>query len=455
MATTDGAVAGRCRSGLKTQTGEVVREMLVEPAVNKGAGQGVAERDLFDSAVEQFNIAADVVGLDDGMRQILSHCQREVTVSFPVEMDDGSVQVFTGHRVQHNSGPGPTKGGIRYHQNVTLSEVKALAMMMTWKCAVVGLPYGGAKGGVTVNPKLQSQAEIQNLTRRYTTEIGFMLGANQDIPAPDVNTNPQIMAWIMDTYSMNIGYSVPAMVTGKPLVLGGSPGRNEATGRGCVFAVREAAKVLDIDLTSSKSVVQGYGNAGSVAARLMSETGSKVVGVSDSTGAIYNPNGLELSAVDAWKAETGSVVGFWGADTISGEALLELDCDILIPAALEGQLTRANASRVKAKLIAEAANGPTTPEADEILEDRGIFVIPDILANAGGVTVSYFEWVQAMQAFPWTEGMVNERLQQIMSESFAAVYAASEKYGVHMRTAALVRAIERVAGFTQLRGIYP
>ncbi len=429
--------------------------MLAEPPTRPDAGHEMAGRDFFDSAVEQFTIAADVVGLDDGMRQILSHCQREVTVSFPVEMDDGSVQVFTGHRVQHNTGPGPTKGGIRYHQDVTLSEVKALAMMMTWKCAVVGLPYGGAKGGVTVNPKLLSQNEIQNLTRRYTAEIAFMLGPNQDIPAPDVNTNPQIMAWIMDTYSMNVGYSVPAMVTGKPLVLGGSPGRNEATGRGCVFAIREAAKLLGIDLTTSRTVVQGYGNAGSVAARLISDIGSTVVAVSDSTGAIHNPNGLDLTAVDAHKATTGSVVGFAEAETIDPAALLELDCDILIPAALEAQITRENAPRIKARLIAEAANGPTTPGADSILEDRGIFLIPDILANAGGVTVSYFEWVQAMQAFPWTEAMVNERLQQVMSESFAAVYAASEKYGVHMRTAALVRAIERVAGFTQLRGIYP
>jgi glutamate dehydrogenase (NAD(P)+) len=429
--------------------------MLVDAAPKTASVPREAGQNLFESAVEQFTIAADVLGLDDGMRQILSHCQREVTVSFPVEMDDGSVQVFTGHRVQHNTGPGPTKGGIRYHQDVTLAEVKALAMMMTWKCAVVGLPYGGAKGGVTVNPKLLSQNEIQNLTRRYTAEIGFMLGPNKDIPAPDVNTNPQIMAWIMDTYSMNVGYAVPAMVTGKPLVLGGSPGRNEATGRGCVFAIREAANVVNINIPTSRTVVQGYGNAGSVAARLMAESGSRVVAVSDSTGGIYNPAGLDLAALDEFKARTGSVVGFDGAETVPGSAVLELDCDILIPAALENQITRENAPRIKARLIAEAANGPTTPGADLVLEDRGIFLIPDILANAGGVTVSYFEWVQAMQAFPWTEAMVNERLQQVMSESFAAVHAASKKYGVHMRTAALVRAIERVAGFTQLRGIYP
>jgi len=429
--------------------------MLIEAEAQTRAHAEPKERDLFDTAVEQFSIASDVLGLDDGMRQILSHCQRELTVSFPVEMDNGTVEVFTGYRVQHNNGPGPTKGGIRYHQDVSLHEVKALAMWMTWKCAVVGLPYGGAKGGVTVNPKLLSANEVQNLTRRYTTEIGIMIGPNQDIPAPDVNTNPQVMAWIMDTYSMNIGYSVPAVVTGKPLVLGGSPGRNEATGRGCVFAIREAAKQTGLAIPNSRTVVQGFGNAGSVAARLMADSGSRVIAVSDSSGAIVNNRGLDLEAVAKHKAETGSVAGFREADTLSAADLLELDCEILIPAAMEGQITESNASRIRARLIAEAANGPTTPEADDILADRGIFLIPDILANAGGVTVSYFEWVQAMQAFPWTEAMVNERLQQIMSESFSAVYAASQKFGVHMRTAALVRAIARVAEFTRLRGIYP
>ena len=413
------------------------------------------ERDLFQVAVEQFEIAANVLGLDDGMRQILSHCQRELTVNFPVEMDDGSVEVFTGYRVQHNSGPGPTKGGIRYHQSVTLPEVKALAMWMTWKCAVVGLPFGGAKGGVQVNPKLLSQAELQNLTRRYTTEIQPFIGPNQDIPAPDVNTNPQIMAWLMDTYSMNVGYSVPGVTTGKPLVLGGSEGRSEATGRGCVFAIESAARVLDLDLAKSRTALQGFGNAGSVAARLMSELGSTIVSVSDSRGGIYNPTGLDLEAVSAHKARTGSVVGIRGADEVSNEELLLLPVDILIPAALENQITAENAGQIQATLIAEAANGPTTPEADAILYDRNIFVIPDILANAGGVTVSYFEWVQALQAFPWTEHEVNERLRRIMNRAFDAVIATSSQYGVHMRTAAVVRAIDRVAEFTRLRGIYP
>jgi glutamate dehydrogenase (NAD(P)+) len=418
------------------------------------AGVG-EERDLFDVAVEQFQIASDVLGLDDDMRKILSHCQRELTVHFPVEMDDGSVEVFTGYRVQHNSGPGPTKGGIRYHQSVTLEEVKALAMWMTWKCAVVGLPYGGAKGGVQVNPKLLSQAELQNLTRRYTTEIQPFIGPNQDIPAPDVNTNPQIMAWLMDTYSMNVGYSVPGVTTGKPIVLGGSEGRNEATGRGCVFAIESAARILNLDLAKARTVVQGFGNAGSVAAHLMSELGSPVVAVSDSRGGTYNPRGLDLQAVSAHKARTGSVLGFRDGEDVTNEELLVLPTEILIPAALENQITAANVDRIQATLIAEAANGPTTPEADARLYARGVFVIPDILANAGGVTVSYFEWVQALQAFPWTEHEVNERLRRIMNRAFDAVYSTTTKYGVHMRTAALVRAIDRVAEFTRLRGIYP
>ena len=411
--------------------------------------------DLFAVAVEQFNIAADVIALEDGIRQILSHCQRELTVHFPVEMDDGSVQVFAGHRVRHSSLPGPTKGGIRYHQSVTINEVRALAMWMTWKCAVVGLPYGGAKGGVQVDPKLLSQNEVQNLTRRYTTEIQPFIGPNIDIPAPDVNTNPQVMAWLMDTYSMNVGYSVPGVVTGKPLELGGSAGRNEATGRGCVFAIEEAARTQGMSLTSSRTVVQGFGNAGSVAARLMSDHGSPVVAVSDSRGGVYNPNGLDLRAVAVHKRRTGTVQGFAEAEDVTNTQVLELDCEILIPAALEGQITRRNASSIKARLIAEAANGPTTPAADAILYDRGVLVLPDIFANAGGVTVSYFEWVQALQAFPWSEEQVNERLRDIMQRSYVAILETSQKYRVHMRTAALVGAIERVANFSRLRGIYP
>ncbi|HEV2108007.1 MAG TPA: Glu/Leu/Phe/Val dehydrogenase [Thermomicrobiales bacterium] len=413
------------------------------------------EPDLFDVAVEQFQIAADVLGVDDDMRRILSSCQTELTVNFPVEMDDGSVQVFTGHRVQHNSGPGPTKGGIRYHQDVTLSEVRALAMWMTWKCAVVGLPFGGAKGGVRVNPKLLSRGELQNLTRRYTAEIAGMIGPTKDIPAPDVNTNPQVMAWLMDTYSMQVGYSVPGVTTGKPLVLGGSEGRNEATGRGCVYGIKEAAGVLGLDLAASRTAVQGFGNAGSVAARLMAEQGSSVVAVSDSQGGIYNPNGLDLDAVSAYKRRTGSVVGYVNADRVTNAEVLVLPCDVLIPAALENQIDDDNAPKIQARLIAEAANGPTSPAADQILHDRGVFILPDILANAGGVTVSYFEWVQALQAFPWTEAEVNERLRKIMSRAFQSVYQTAREHDVHMRTGALVRAIARVAEFTRLRGIFP
>ena len=419
------------------------------------APQPQIERDLFATAVEQLDRAADVVGLDDSMRAILSTCQREVTVSFPVEMDDGSVRVFTGHRVQHNTGPGPTKGGIRYHESVTLSEVKALAMWMTWKCAVVGLPYGGAKGGVTVNPKLLSQAELQNLTRRYTTEIQFMIGPNQDIPAPDINTNAQIMAWIMDTYSMNVGYSVPGVVTGKPIALGGSQGRTEATGRGVVFAIQEAAPKINMDLSAATAVVQGFGNVGSVAAKLLLESGVKVVGIGEVVGSIYNANGIDIPALILEKARTGHIDEFPDVERISNRELLEMPCDILVPAAIENQIDAENAPKIKARMIVEGANGPTSPEADDIIQDRGIMLLPDIFANAGGVTVSYFEWVQALQAFPWTEQQVNERLKQIMQDSFVAVYETSAKHKVNMRTGAMVYAVKRVAEFTQLRGIYP
>ncbi len=410
---------------------------------------------LFDVAVEQFNTAADVIGLDDDMRRVLSTCKRELTVNFPVEMDDGSVQVFTGHRVQHNIAAGPSKGGIRYHSDVTLDEVKALAMWMTWKCAVVGIPFGGGKGGVRVNPKFLSQSEIQNLTRRFTTEISPLLGPYSDVPAPDVNTNPQVMAWIMDTYSMHNGVAAPAVVTGKPLLLGGSEGRFEATGRGAVFAIEEAARAYDLDLATSRAVVQGFGNGGATAAHLLTRLGPKVVAVSDSHGGIYNPNGLDVQAVSDHKHLTGSVLGFPNAENVTNEELLELDCEILVPAALEGQLTAENAPRVQARLIAEVANGPTTPEADRIFEDRGVIVLPDIYANAGGVTVSYFEWVQGLQSFTWTEEEVNARLRRIMAQSFAAVHATAERYGASLRTAAMARAIERVAEFTRIRGVYP
>src|SRR4051794_1912790 len=342
-------------------------------------------------AQQQFDNAAERLNLDPGLRQVLREPRRELHVHFPVKMDDGTVRVFEGYRVQHNLGRGPAKGGIRYHQDVSIDEVKALAMWMTWKCAVVGIPFGGGKGGVIVDPKQLSRRELENLSRRFFTEIEVLVGPERDIPAPDVNTTPQVMAWFMDTYSMHVGYTVPGVVTGKPISLGGSEGRNEATARGTVYCVVEAARHLGLDLTTSTVVVQGFGNAGSIAAQLMEKEGAKVLAVSDSTGGIHDPNGLDIRRVIQWKQEHGTVQGFRGATDVTNPEVLEVECDILIPAALEGQITARNAGNIKARLIAEAANGPTTPEADDILWKKGIFMIPDILCNAGGVTVSYFE----------------------------------------------------------------
>ncbi len=406
-------------------------------------------------AQQQFDLAADRLNLDPGLRRVLREPRRELTVHFPVHMDDGSVKVFTGFRVQHNLGRGPAKGGIRYHQDVSIDEVKALAMWMTWKCAVVGIPYGGGKGGVIVDPKKLSQKELEGLSRRFFTEIEVLVGPERDIPAPDVNTTPQIMAWFMDTYSMHVGYTVPGVVTGKPISLGGSEGRNEATARGCVYTVVEAARHLGMDLKTSKTAVQGFGNAGAIAATLMTAEGSTVVAVSDSTGGIRNMAGLDVARVINWKAEHGTVKGFPGAENISNAEVLETECDILIPAALENQITTANAARIKAKIVAEAANGPTTPEADAILHDRGIFMIPDILCNAGGVTVSYFEWVQDLNRDHWTEADVNAKLKIIMVKAFNEVLATSLREQVNMRTAAYLEAVQRVADATALRGLYP
>ncbi|MHB1160351.1 MAG: Glu/Leu/Phe/Val family dehydrogenase [Chloroflexota bacterium] len=415
----------------------------------------VAEPTAFDMALQQFDAAADRLNLDPGMRQILSNCKRELTVHFPVRMDDGTVQVFTGYRIEHNFARGPAKGGIRYHPQVDIEEVRALAMWMTWKCAVVGIPYGGAKGGVICNPKTMSMGELERLTRRYTTEISLLIGPERDIPAPDVNTNPQIMAWLMDTYSMHKGYSVPAVTTGKPLAIGGSEGRNEATARGCIYTLREAARVKGITLKGATSVVQGFGNAGAAAARFLAEDGAKVIAVSDSRGGVFNPAGLNPWDLIRFKQETGSVVGAPRTERISNEQLLELECDILIPAALEKQITAKNAPRMKAKLIAEAANGPTTPEADEILAAKGTLIVPDILANAGGVTVSYFEWVQDLMAFFWNVDEINAKLEGIMQRSFRDVKRMSDEYAVNMRVAANMLAIKRVADATTIRGIYP
>src|SRR5947207_766956 len=413
------------------------------------------QRDPWEVALEQFGIAADRLHLDPNMRRILSTTQRELTVHFPVRMADGVVQVFTGYRIQHNTTRGPGKGGIRYHPSVSLNEVKALAMWMTWKCAVVGIPYGGAKGGVVCDPKGMSAQQLETLTRRYTTEIELLIGPDRDIPAPDVNTNAQTMAWIMDTFSMHNGYTISGVVTGKPVAIGGSLGRNEATARGTVFTLLQASQVLGVPIEGARVAIQGFGNAGSIAATLLAQEGSTIVAVSDSSGGIANPKGLDPAKVNAWKREHGTVVGFPQSETISNAEVLEADCDVLVPAALENQITAHNASRVKARIVAEAANGPTTPEADEILDERGVFMIPDILCNAGGVTVSYFEWVQDMQSFFWTEERINESLKEIMDRAFGSVYEMSERQDVPMRTAAYMVAVNRVAEATTLRGLYP
>jgi glutamate dehydrogenase (NAD(P)+) len=406
-------------------------------------------------AQRQFDLAAERLRLDPGLRAVLREPRRELTVHFPVKMDDGSVQVFTGYRVQHNLGRGPAKGGIRYHQDVGLDEVKALAMWMTWKCAVVGIPYGGGKGGVVVDPKKLSKRELEGLTRRFTTEISVLIGPEKDIPAPDVNTNAQTMAWIMDTYSMHVGYTVPGVVTGKPISLGGSEGRAEATARGCVVTVAEASRHLGMTLDGSRVVVQGFGNAGATAALLISDLGARVIAVSDSVGGIHRADGLDIRAVMSWKAEHGTVRGFPGARDVTNAELLTTECDILIPAAMENQITAANAPDIRARIVAEAANGPTTPDADEILDRRGIFIIPDILCNAGGVTVSYFEWVQDLNRDHWTESVVNAKLTEIMVRSFGEVLEMSRREGVHMRLAAYLLAVDRVASATALRGLYP
>lgn len=409
----------------------------------------------FVVAVAQFDVAAQRLHLSQELQAILRAPKRELTVNFPVRMDDGHVEMFTGYRVQHNINRGPAKGGVRFDANVSLDEVRALAMWMTWKCAVVNIPFGGAKGGVIVDPRKLSRGELERLTRRYATEIAGVIGPEADIPAPDVNTNPQVMAWIMDTYSMHNGYSIPAVVTGKPISVGGSEGRMEATGRGVFFTTREACKKLGMSLQGARVAVQGFGNVGSITARLLYEAGCKVVALSDVYGAVRNDNGIDVKRALMHLQEHGTLKGLPDTRPIEGKALLEVPVDILVPAALEGQLTGENASRVDARLIIEAANGPTTPEADAIFRERGIPVVPDILANAGGVTVSYFEWVQDLQRFFWTEDEINGRLEQIMVRSFNAVQAKKDEQDCDYRTAAYLLAVTRVAEATQVRGIYP
>jgi glutamate dehydrogenase (NAD(P)+) len=412
-------------------------------------------RSAFQVAQQQFDRAADVIGLSDEVRGILREVKRELTVHFPIRMDDGGTRVFTGYRVQHNINRGPAKGGLRFHAKLTLDQVKALAMLMTWKCAAVGLPYGGAKGGVTVDPTSLSSNELEHLSRRYATEIALLLGPEKDIPAPDMGTTPQVMAWIMDTISMHEGHSVTASVTGKPIDVGGSEGRTEAPGRGVTYVTIEAIKYLHVKDETPTVAIQGYGTVGHSTARLLFEGGMKVVAVSDSKGGVYNPDGLDLAALDEHRQVRGGVSGFRRAEDVANSELLELPVTVLVPAAVEQQITEANADRIQARLITEGANAPTTPEADAILRDRGVFLIPDILANAGGVVVSYFEWVQDLQAFFWEEEEINTKLHHVITRAFYEVLHTSVNKRIDMRTAAYVLAVQRVANATMVRGIYP
>jgi glutamate dehydrogenase (NAD(P)+) len=413
------------------------------------------ELNPFKIAQAQFEMAADYLNLDESMRQVLKNTKRQLIVSIPVKMDGGETHVFEGYRVQHNIARGPAKGGIRFHPNVSLDEVKALASWMTWKCATVGIPYGG-KGGVICDPKSMSKGELERLTRRYAFEIAPIIGPDRDIPAPDVYTDEQTMAWIMDTISMVRGHTELGVVTGKPVALGGSQGRGEATARGCLYAVREACKVRGISLRDARVAIHGFGNAGANFARLVSaEDGARVVAIADSRAGVANENGIGVQSALRHKAETGTVEGLANSTPIARDEVLEVDCDILLPAALENSITLENVGRVRASIIAELANGHVTPGSDRVLFDRGVFMIPDILANAGGVTVSYYEWVQDMYSYFWTEDRVRDTLEQTMKTAFAGVYATAERYRTDMRTGAYVLAIGRVSEATRLRGIFP
>lgn len=422
-------------------------------SVSSGSGSG---SNPYQMALKQLDETAKIINLDQGIHKILSKPKRVLTVSIPVKMDDGSVEVFTGYRSQHNDSRGPFKGGIRYHPQVTIEEVMALSMWMTWKCAIVDIPLGGGKGGIICDPKKLSLTELEKLTRRYAYSIADIIGPQTDIPAPDVYTGGQEMAWIMDTYSALKGnFSQPGVITGKPLTIGGSLGRNEATGRGLSFTVREAAKKRGINMNEATVVVQGFGNAGQFAAQLVEEQGAKVIAVSDTQGAIINKNGFSVNELIKFKNENKTIKGFPGSTEISTKELLSTQCTILIPAALENQITKENASAVNTEIVAEAANGPTTPDADQILYNNKIMVIPDVLANSGGVTVSYFEWVQNLSREYWTEREVNERLDIIMTRAFGQVYDAHDKYNTNMRTASIALAVNRVAEATKLRGVWP
>ncbi|MBS1873879.1 MAG: Glu/Leu/Phe/Val dehydrogenase [Acidobacteria bacterium] len=423
--------------------------MLVEtPALHEN------ETNPWLSAEARFNRAADLLGVEDGMRKVLKSPAREICVNIPVLLDDGRIEVFTGYRVQHSIARGPAKGGIRFAPDVTLDEVRALASWMTWKCAVVNIPFGGGKGGVICNPAVLSQAELERITRRYTAEILDYIGPERDVPAPDMNTNEQTMAWIMDTYSMHVRHTTTAVVTGKPLNLGGSRGRPEATGRGCMIVTQQALRRFGLEPSNTRVVIQGFGNVGGMAAKLMSRAGFKIVCIIEYDGAVYNPRGLDIPALMKHRDETGSITGFAEAEDMDRNEAMFLECEVLLPAARENVITSANADRLRCKILCEGANGPTTHVADSILQDKKVFVIPDILANAGGVTVSYFEWVQDRQGFFWNEQLVNGRLEEIMVNSFRDVTAYGDKHEVNNRIAAYMLALDRVQFAIRLRGIY-
>ena len=409
---------------------------------------------IFNAMLQEFDGAARLLGLDRGIWKILTHPKRQITVSCPIQMDNGEIEVFTGYRVQYNITLGPAKGGIRYHPDVSLDEVTALAAWMTWKCAVAHVPFGGGKGGVICDPTRMSRRELEALTRRYVAEIIDAIGPEKDVPAPDVNTNDQIMAWVMDTYSMHVGHTSTAVVTGKPIEMGGSLGRREATGRGVMIVTREAAKHLGFDIKGARVAVQGFGNVGSVSADLLSKIGAKIVAVTDWKGGVYNANGLDIGKMLDYAKQHKTIDGFPGGETLENDQLFALDVEVLVPAALENQITMENAPVIRARIVAEGANGPTTPEAHKHLHERGIFVIPDILANAGGVTTSYFEWVQDRHGYFWEEDEVNKRLESKMVEAFDDVLQTSVKYKTDMRTAAYIVAINRVATVTKMRGMY-
>lgn len=443
---------------MSTQTATTTENPL--PSMNRqhmttALSEPLESTNPYENALHQLDIAARYLELDPGLHEILKHPERELTVHFPVKMDDGSIKIFTGYRVQHNLARGPSKGGIRFSPKTDLDEVRALAMWMTWKCAIVNIPFGGAKGGVVCDPKTLSPTELERLTRRYTSEISIVIGPDTDIPAPDMGTNAQIMAWVMDTYSMSRGRTVPAVVTGKPVSVGGSEGRNDATGRGIVVMAREALREYGRQLQGATVAIQGFGNVGSAAAKIFHQMGAKVVAVSDALGGIYNPNGLDIPALQECANRDGTLTTHTGGEKIGVKELLELEVDVLVPAAVENQITTENAGRIRAKIVVEGANGPTTPAADRILNQRGIFLVPDVLANAGGVVVSYFEWVQDLQFFFWQEEEVNAKMEAIMERAYRDVRSMARREDVDMRLAAYLIGVRRVADATTTRGIYP